>query len=390
MPTRNGDQLPTTGNFIECVGVDEALLYTAEWADLATRALESNIFNEAGFALNAARHLPGVARPEFLLCWEGDGVPPRSRLLGVWPLRLPPSVFVSLARGWRHEYGCCCAPLLDRDLAPKALELMALWLGAGHRRLTAVESPLMMKSEPAYLAMREHARRLGRTFKVVGEYDRAVRDASIGGVGARDFVSPKSRKNLRRLTSRLGELGAVSFHVTQGVDELRGRVEAFMLLEARGWKGRKGTAFLNDPGLANFLRAVSLTLGGEGKFRMYWLSLTGRMIAANLVLLDAGGRASFWKTAYDEDFGFLSPGVLLTMDMTDRLLRDNDVAIGDSCATPNHPMIDHIWRGRQRVADVMLATAPGRSIAFNGLARLEQLRRLRQHAKSALARIMAL
>lgn len=389
--TRSGDELrPKTQHLIECLGVEEAQNYTDEWADLATRALESNIFYEAGFALNAARHLPGVAKPDFLLCWEGGGVESRGRLLGVWPLQLSQSAFASLAQSWRHEYGCSCAPLLDRDRATFVLEQMVLWLHEHHRHLRVVETPLLMKSEPAYTAMHEHARRLGLPFDVVCEYDRAGLDATMVAVGARDFISPKRRKELQRQFRRLRELGAVDFHLTRGVDDLRAQVEAFMLLEAKGWKGRKGTAFLNDPGRATFLRAMSRTMGRDGKCRIYWLSLSNQMIAANIVMLDARGRGYFWKTAYDEDYGSFSPGVLLTMDMTDRLLSDKEVVSVDSCAVPNHPMIDHLWRGRLRIGDVMLATAPDRPHAFNGLLHREQLRRrLREKAKSALAQIKA-
>lgn len=103
---------------------------------------------------------------------------------------------------------------------------------------------------------------------------------------------------------------------------------------------------------------------------------------------DGRGGAYFWKTAYDEDFASLSPGALLTMDMTDRLLADRSVAFVDSCAIPNHPMIDHMWRGRLRVGDVMLAIAPDRPLAFAGLLHREKFRlTLRERTKSALARI---
>jgi hypothetical protein len=121
---------------------------------------------------------------------------------------------------------------------------------------------------------------------------------------------------------------------------------------------------------------------------MYWLSLDGKMIAGNIILLDARGGAYFWKTAYDEEYSSLSPGVLLAMDMTDRLLKDKSVAVVDSCATTNHPMIDHLWRGRLRVVDVMLGVAPNRPSAFNGILHRVKFRRsLREKAKSAWAQI---
>ena len=303
---------------------------------------------------------------------------------------MPNSVFLSLAHSWSHDYGCSCAPLLDRASAPFVLERMMCWLREYRRHLSVVETPLLLKANPCYAAMREHARRAGLPFDIVDERDRAGLDATQVAVGARDFVSPKKRKELQRQYRRLREMGAVAFHVTRNADDLREQIEAFMLLEAKGWKGRKGTAFLNDPGLSTFLRAMSRTLGREGKCRVFWLTLDEQMIAANIILQDAGGGAYFWKTAYDEDYAFLSPGVLLTMDMTDRLLNDKGVATVDSCAIANHPMIDHLWRGRLRVADVMLAVAPDRPLAFSGLLHREKFRRsLRERTKSALAQIRA-
>ncbi|MBB4197450.1 CelD/BcsL family acetyltransferase involved in cellulose biosynthesis [Rhodoblastus sphagnicola] len=384
------DSQPPFPHFLECLGVEEAQNYTAEWADLCERALEPNIFFAPGFALNAARHIPGSGKPEFLFCWEAEGVKARGRLLGVWPLLLPQSTFSSLARSWSHDYGCSGAPLLDRARAPFALERMTAWLRQHHRHLSVLETTQLVKTNPDFIAMSEHARRHNLPFKIVGQYDRARLDATPVAVGARDFISSRKRKELQRQYRRLRELGAVAFHVTRDADDLRAQIEAYMLLEAKGWKGEKGTAFLNDAGLATFLRAMSRTLGLDGKCRIYWLSLNQKMIAGNIVLLDSRGGAYFWKTTYDEDYRSLSPGVLLTMDMTDRLLEDKDVATVDSCAVANHPMIDHLWRGRLCIADVMMGAAPDRAFAFNVVLQREKFRRsLRERVKTVLARIKA-
>ncbi|PPQ36960.1 GNAT family N-acetyltransferase [Rhodoblastus acidophilus] len=381
---------PDFVHFLECLSAEAAQTYEDQWRDLANRALEPNIFFEPGFALNAARHLPGAGQPKFLLCWEGGRVEARGRLLGLWPICIPKSAFPSIARSWRHEYGCSCAPLLDSACALVVMEQMAAWLRDNHPRLSVVEAPLLIKANPTYAVMRDAARQRNLPFNPMGQYDRAALDATLVAVGARDFVSAKKRKELQRQFRRFRELGAVAFHMTHDADDLRTQIEAFMLLEAKGWKGRKGTAFLNHPGSAAFLRAMSRTLGREGKCRIYWLSLDGRMIAGNIVLLDRRGQAYFWKTAYDEDYAALSPGVLLTMDMTDRLLNDKEVEIVDSCAIPDHPMIDHLWRVRLPVADVMLGVAPEGRFAFNGLLQREKFRRsLRERTKAALARIKA-
>jgi len=373
--------------FLECIGAEAAQTHTAEWADLAERALEPNIFYEPGFALNAARHIPNSAKPDFLFCWETGVAEVRGRLLGVWPLLLPRSGFPGLARSWSHDYGCSCAPLLDRAAARLVLERMLLWVWQTHRHLSAVATPQLLANNPACAAMSEHARRFGLAFDLVERYDRAALDATLAADGARDFVSAKKRKELQRQLRRLRDLGSVAFHETDG-DDLHEQIEAFMRLEDRGWKGRKGAAFLKDAGLATFLRAMGRTLGREGKCRIYWLSLDQKMIAGNVVLLNAQGGAYFWKTAYDEDYGFASPGVLLTMDMTDRLLKDKRVLHVDSCAVADHPMIDRLWRGRTRVCEVMLANAPDRSVAFSALLYRERFFRfLKKKSKSALAQI---
>ena len=41
-----------------------------------------------------------------------------------------------------------------------------------------------------------------------------------------------------------------------------------------------------------------------------------------------------------------SPGVQLLLDVTQTLLADAGIARANSCATPDHPMIDHVWRER--------------------------------------------
>ena len=61
------------------------------------------------------------------------------------------------------------------------------------------------------------------------------------------------------------------------------------------------------------------------------------------------------------------------MELTEALLADETVAFADSCATPDHPMIDHLWRERLAMADLMIALQPGVRFAMAG--RMESARR---------------
>jgi CelD/BcsL family acetyltransferase involved in cellulose biosynthesis len=384
--SRATDDRLGASHFVECVQIDDAQNFIAEWTDLASRALEPNVFLEPSFALLAARHLPGAQRPEFLLVWESGVIEARGRLVGLWPLLLPSTVFGSNAKAWVHEFCCSGAPLVDRVQSFLVVELMFKWFKERYPHVHALSAEQLLKIGPTCALLNEFTYNRSLSFNFLAQYERAALDATLVGVGARDFISPKKKKELQRQFRRLRELGPVAFAMTQDGPDLRDQVEAFMALEAKGWKGRRGTAFLNDPGRATFLRAMTRTMGSEGKCHLYSLTVDGRMVAANIVLL-GGERVYFWKTTYDEDFAFASPGVLLTMDMTDRLLREPLILGADSCAIPNHPMIDHIWRGRLRVADVMTSVRSDRLSAFNGALQREQFRRkLRNKAKLALAR----
>ena len=127
-------------------------------------------------------------------------------------------------------------------------------------------------------------------------------------------------------------------------------------------------------------------LGEKKKCQIYWMAVGEKVVATNVLLFDEAS-AYFWKTAYDEDFAFASPGVLLTLSMTDALLREPRLLSVDSCAISAHPMIDHIWRDRTAMADVMLSLRADKRSAFEGAARRERWRRyLREKAKSAWGR----
>ena len=85
--------------------------------------------------------------------------------------------------------------------------------------------------------------------------------------------------------------------------------------------------------------------------------LDGRAIAAAIVLR-SGRHAWFWKIAYDESFARFSPGVMMSVVVTDDLLDDLGIVRTDSCATADHPMIDHLWRERLALCDRLVAVRP--------------------------------
>ena len=64
----------------------------------------------------------------------------------------------------------------------------------------------------------------------------------------------------------------------------------------------------------------------------------------------------------------------LICDLTDSLLAEPGVLRVDSCASPGHPMIDHIWRERLSLSDRLIALRPS-AMPFALACRIETLRR---------------
>jgi hypothetical protein len=161
----------------------------------------------------------------------------------------------------------------------------------------------------------------------------------------------------------------------------------FLDLEEAGWKGRDGGAFLHTASGASFLRAATRLLAMRGQCRIDMLLLDGKAIAAGIVLR-SGDRAYYWKTAFDEAYGAFSPGIQATLAITRRQLDDRTLALTDSCAVADHPMINHLWPDRRPVADWFI---PGESSGAASLvaARETATRRFRSAAKSLYRRMKA-
>jgi CelD/BcsL family acetyltransferase involved in cellulose biosynthesis len=164
--------------------------------------------------------------------------------------------------------------------------------------------------------------------------------------------------------------------------ELAPAVEDFLALEASGWKGRQGTAFLSNAQHAAFLRATVTALAAQGAVTIDALTVDGRPVSMQIIL--RSGRAAFtWKTAFDEDFGDFSPGMLLLEDYTATFLADPGIAYVDSCALDDTSYMA-VWTERQSIANLWLDARPGGSLAFRSLSALQKsYRELRATAKAA-------
>ena len=378
-PSTEGDPLfPHQGALVvEALGVEGAAAHEQAWRALMARALEPDVFMEPDFALTAARHFNKARRPTFVLVWGTDLAGPR--LIGLCPVRLIRQGLGSMiAAVWTHAQATAALPLLDRDRAGEALGAILAWADRQKRGVSGLLVAGVPLDGPLYAILAE--RRGARAF--IERRTRAIltqADPSLPAVPA-----PKHPKELLRLRRRLSELGGLHLRSARGVEAVRDATEEFLELEARGWKGDRGTALLSDPALATFTRTMTRLLARRGQCRIDSLELNGRPIAMGIVL-SSRDRAYFWKTAYDESVATYSPGAQLAAMLTDVQLHETGVVFTDSCAIPDHPMIDRLWRERRVVADLLLAPSNPPDRSFRAAVRgLVLGRRCRAFAKTRL------
>jgi hypothetical protein len=169
----------------------------------------------------------------------------------------------------------------------------------------------------------------------------------------RDALGAKKLKELRRQRNRLAEHGAVHFEVARRPAEVAAATETFLALEASGWKAKRGTALGQHEGDAAFVRRATAALAETGQCEIVSLRAGETPVAAAIVLRHQD-RAFYFKLGVDERFAKFSPGVQLTLELTGHLCADPAIASADSTASPDHPMINPIWRGRLAIGDVLI------------------------------------
>lgn len=339
-------------------GVNSALTSLAgvpgtQWQALAARAVEPNGYYLPDWELAVNALSSGRQNADALGAWRNQ-----SRLIGLLPVismwrayKIPLPALVSA-----DPYGTLCTPLLDRDLAEEAVtSLLRTARRAGAHalilRATSLEGAAMQ-------AITSVLNRAGLQPMVLQRHARAMLDATDDGDGVlREALGTKKLKELRRQRNRLAEHGVVSFDVARSALDVAAALETFLLLEASGWKGQRGTALSQNEGDAAFIRRAAPALAASGQCEIVTLRAGETPIAAAIVLRHQD-RAYYFKLGVDERFAKFSPGVQLTLELTRHLCADPDISTVDSTAAPGHPMIDPIWRRRLAIGDVLVPLRP--------------------------------
>lgn len=266
---------------------------------------------------------------------------------------------VPAATIWTTEYAPLGTPLLA-SCTPKSAITLFLEHAAKETGSPLIAIPYlpMDTTIAAQLLTVEN----GWKWKLAHEANRAGH--SHGVKGEEQFAesySGKRRKEFKRLMRRLSDEGEVRFDSLTGQDAIVA-FDAFLELEAAGWKGRKETALKSEPDTLAFSQNMIAARARTNGVRIDSLNLSGKPVAM-LVLLREGHTIFSWKIAFDESYARYSPGGQLALYAMQTNLKDPDIWAADSLAVPGHSMIEPLWRGRIRTATLLLAkSAAGRML----------------------------
>lgn len=354
------------------------------WAALAARAIEANAFYHPAWAQAMARREGDQTNVRALLAWDS---PARTRLIGLLPvvsgwraLRLPVPVLVA----WQ-VYSPMTVPLLDRDMTDVAAR--ALVTAARKAGALALLLPALAEEGPAAAALRAAMAEFDGKASTFNHHQRACLDATQDGDETLSAaLGAKKIKELRRQRNRLADDGEVAFRIAAPGPDTATALDAFLTLEASGWKGIGGTALAQSEDDASFIRDAVPALVADCAAQVATLSSGDKVVAAGIVLRHLR-RGYFFKIAYDETAAKTSPGVQITLDITRALCADGGIDDVDSTAISNHPMIDKIWRARLSIADMIVPTGKGGALLAVCIGAIAARNALRQAAKKIYHRL---
>lgn len=127
-------------------------------------------------------------------------------------------------------------------------------------------------------------------------------------------LSASRRSSLRRAVRKAEEVGRIEYEILSPQPyQLSQLLSDSLHIEAAGWKGKDGTALLNDPHRRLFYEQYAGIAAERGILRMCFMKIDGHAVATQIAVECGGG---FWllKVGYDESFARCSPGNLLMIE----------------------------------------------------------------------------
>jgi CelD/BcsL family acetyltransferase involved in cellulose biosynthesis len=339
---------------------EELCDHVSAWQDLSDHAMEANVFYEPWLLRPALKTLHRGTPLRLVFVYEA-GPPETSgvaRLCGFFPLepdlrfrRLP----IRAWRLWRHMHCFLCTPLIRPERARETIAALLQWAG-GDGGAHLLDFSHVRGDGPFHDLLVGHVNEAGAMQRITNRFGRALWKAGQDlEVYLQNTLSAGVRKEYRRQRKRLAELGRLEFRTLREGREVDEWLEEFLRLEASGWKARAGQALGMSADHRTFVCSAAQEGFARGQLLLQGLFLDGKPVAMLLSFL-AGNEGFAFKIAYDESLAKYSPGVQMMLDILVCLHSDSRLAWMDSCAEPDHPMINRLWKDQKVIESVLVST----------------------------------
>jgi CelD/BcsL family acetyltransferase involved in cellulose biosynthesis len=272
----------------------------SEWAQLAERVQAAPFLYPAWFGAWRSAFGRGTLR---LLVARREG-----RLVGVLPMEIRHGAWRSPTNAHTPGFDIlaadqeAAAALASAVLADRPSQIAVRPLDAEGRGLRALAEAARSRG------YRKIVQPTGRSpyLRLAGVLDQHER-----------ALSRNLRHDVQRRMRRLCEEGIVSVQVSDGAGGLPELLAEGFGVEARSWKGRRGTAVAARDDATRFYTQLARSAAAAGWLRLAFLRLGGHAIAFQFDL-EVSSRYYSLKIGYDPVFERFSPGKLLTYMMAAR------------------------------------------------------------------------
>ncbi|QWC85987.1 GNAT family N-acetyltransferase [Nocardioidaceae bacterium] len=327
------------------------------WRSLSETSSIGNVFHGPDLLLPALRHL--ATSGTRLVVVRDDA--------GRWMLAVPVEARrpfyrhpVAAAQTLEHRQMPFGSPLAHPEAAPEHWDvLLDAVAGLGSRWWVAH----LLHADHAAQLQRAAARR-GALARRVLTHERAMARRHEDSDPVTRVLSGKRRRELRRRFRRLGDqLGGepVVRDLLVGDRWTPGRVaEAFLSLEASGWKAPDGGAMALDHHEATFFRESVDGLAARGALQAWAVQGPQGAIAAMALLVHDAHTFYWWKIAYDEAYASGTPGVQVAVRSL-TAFAESGASVLDTCTVPGHQLAAQLTEDSRTLTTLLvgLGTATG-------------------------------
>jgi CelD/BcsL family acetyltransferase involved in cellulose biosynthesis len=317
---------------------------------LSWRSIDANVFFNSRFMAPAMARLDDKNISFAVLRDEGSDT---NRLRFLMPFSIEKVGFgigSPVIRCWTTPYSPLGTPLIDRDDPIGVIEDVFEIMSRKHLKLPdVIMFPDIALNGASASVIKTAA--LSRNLSVLST-NITKRPILKKTLDAENQLTHYTNK-YARMRRRLEEQGVVTFNEFRTPVEIRQATEEFLLLEASGWKGRQRTAMMSDRYHAAFAREALLNLAERDMCSIHTMDINGKTIASMIVFRNIN-TAYTWKTAYDESYEKYSPGVLITLEVTKKLLQNANIEKADSLAGEDHPVLSGLWPDNEDMGTLII------------------------------------